>query len=200
MSSPEIYPLPKAAFVLREPVREVRRTVERKHVDCQLVSYGGRKVRALDHKTLVFLSWARDHRDDLNAALWGKLYAALQQHAELPTHLEAGVFRASLDEAAQQVDDRLQALRDLETSVEHDAKGDVVLKGTRVEVHRLAALLDGGMAIEDVLRDYPSLSRDQLAFAEAYAAAHPKAGRPYPKLTAKAALAQADLSALDLDD
>ncbi|WP_408004521.1 DUF433 domain-containing protein [Pseudorhizobium endolithicum] len=42
-----------------------------------------------------------------------------------------------------------------------------------------------GATVEEVLRDYPSLKEQQVVAARAYAEAHSKAGRPYPKQTAK---------------
>lgn len=200
MSEAAVYPLAKAAFVLRERVDEVRRKVDRKEVEYQFISFGGRNVRAVDHKTLVFLCWAREHEEDLKPALRKKLYENLTRHKRLPSHITSGVFSASLDEAAKQVRARLETLRELETQVEQNAAGETVLKDTDVEVHRIAALLSGGMSVDEVREDYPSLTADQIAFAATYAAAHPKAGRPYPKLTAKAALARTDFSALDIDD
>lgn len=200
MSEAAIYPLAKAAFVLGENVGEVRRKVEREEVEYQLISFGGRKVRAVNHKTLVFLCWVREHDEDLKPALRKKLYESLTQQERLPTHITSGVFRASISEAAKRVRARLDTLRELESQVERNISGDAVLRGTDVEVHRIAALLSGGMSVDEVREDYPSLTADQIAFATTYAAAHPKAGRPYPKLTAKAALRQTDFSALDLDD
>lgn len=84
--------------------------------------------------------------------------------------------------------------------VEHDEHGIAVLKGTDVEVHRIAALLSGEMSVESVLEDYPSLTAEQVIFCHAYAAAHPEIGRRYPGITAKAAMRAADFSALDTDD
>jgi uncharacterized protein (DUF433 family) len=72
-----------------------------------------------------------------------------------------------------------------------------LIKGTDIEAHRIAALLDGGTSAEEVLRDYPSLKAKHILAAKTYAEANPKAGRPYPKLTAKAAMRAANLSALD---
>ena len=57
-----------------------------------------------------------------------------------------------------------------------------------VEAHRIAALVEGGMSVEDVLRDYPNLTAAQVEFALAYAKVNPKHGRPYPAHTVKAAL------------
>lgn len=89
---------------------------------------------------------------------------------------------------------------DLGPQVELNEDGRAVLKGTSVEAHRIAALIQGGMSREEVLGDYPSLNAEQVDFAVSYAAAHPNPGPPYPRLSAKAALRAADLSALDLDD
>lgn len=200
MPRSELFPLSQVAFVLREPVREIARTVEKQKVSCNWVRDGGRRVRAVDFNTLVFLDWEQGHRADVKPRLVQKFYADLQTHSRLPLHLSAGGITASFEEAAKRVHARVQKLRELEKEVERRDSGEVVLKGTNIEVHRIAALLDGGMTAEEVREDYPSLSVDQVTFAQAYSASHPKLGRPYPKLTAKAALRQVDFSSLNLDD
>jgi uncharacterized protein (DUF433 family) len=81
--------------------------------------------------------------------------------------------------------------------VEFRADGEPVLRGSDIEVYRVAALLAGGMSIEDVRSDYPSLSRAMIEAAKVYARAQPKPRRAYPKLTAKRALRGAGLEALD---
>ena len=200
MSTVQTFPLSQAAFVLREPIDEVRRTIERRQVEYHLVRHGGRKVRAVDLKTLVFLNWTYENHEDLKPSLWSKLYKNLSLHTELPSHIESGDFRASLDQATKRVKKRLETLQELEKQIRRTEEGNVVLKGTDIEVHRIEALLKGGMPIDEIVADYPSLTRDQIAFAQTYATAHPKPGRPYPKLTAKAALRQVDFSSLSLDD
>lgn len=85
-------------------------------------------------------------------------------------------------------------------AVDRDKHGNVVLKGTDVEVYRIAALIAAGVSVGSVLEDYPSLTADQIVFSQVYATAHPIRGRLYPPMTAKAAMRLADLSALDLDD
>lgn len=81
--------------------------------------------------------------------------------------------------------------------VEFRADGEPLLKGTKVEVHRIAALLDGGASIGQVLEDYPSLSRENVETAKTYARAYPRATRPYPRTSIKRALQGAQLEALD---
>lgn len=72
-----------------------------------------------------------------------------------------------------------------------------LLEDTVIEVYRIAALLDGGASVDEILEDYPSLFREQVETARAYADADPKAGRPYPSASVKRALRGAGLEALD---
>jgi len=73
-----------------------------------------------------------------------------------------------------------------------------LLEGTAVEIYRITALLDGGASVDEVLEDYPSLSRQQVETARAYADVRPKTGRPdYPRTSVKQALREAGLEALD---
>jgi uncharacterized protein (DUF433 family) len=75
--------------------------------------------------------------------------------------------------------------------------GEPMIKGTAIEVHRIAALLEGGMTAEEIAEDYPGLTRDQIEAAREFAVAHPKAGRPYPKTTFKRLLQNSRLHELD---
>ena len=77
------------------------------------------------------------------------------------------------------------ALRHGSPGVEIDARGRAVIAGTTVEAHRIAALLDGAMDVDEVLRDYGTLDRAQVLAAKAYADEHPWVGPPYPRLTGK---------------
>jgi Protein of unknown function (DUF433) len=91
---------------------------------------------------------------------------------------------------------RTRMLEELAEKVEF-ATMAALIKGTDIEVHRIAALLEGGVAVDDILADYPSLTRDAIDTAKLYADAHPKPRRPYPRNTTKRALRGAGLEALD---
>jgi len=92
---------------------------------------------------------------------------------------------------------RARELAGLADKVDYRADGEPVLKGTAIEVHRIAALLDGGLSAQDICTDYPLLDPALVQVARAYAEAHPKPGRPYPRTTLKRALKGAGLEALD---
>lgn len=56
--------------------------------------------------------------------------------------------------------------------------GTPVIKGTRLNVHAVAGRLEHGERVEDLLKDYPTLTREQIEAAHLYARANPLRGRP----------------------
>lgn len=48
--------------------------------------------------------------------------------------------------------------------------GQACVKGTRIPVHQLVHMLANGDTIEDLLREYPSLSREDILASLEYAA------------------------------
>lgn len=48
--------------------------------------------------------------------------------------------------------------------------GQACVKGTRIPVHQIVGMLAGGDSIEELLREYPSLSREDVLACLAYAA------------------------------
>ena len=48
--------------------------------------------------------------------------------------------------------------------------GQACVKGTRIPVHQIVAMLANGDTIEDLLSEYPSLSREDIMAGLAYAA------------------------------
>jgi uncharacterized protein (DUF433 family) len=83
------------------------------------------------------------------------------------------------------------------SGIEIDGQGRAVIAGTTIEAHRIAALLDGEMDVDEVLGDYISLTRAQVLSAKAYADAHPWTGEPFPPLTAKKAMREAKLEGFE---
>ena len=77
-----------------------------------------------------------------------------------------------------------RGVRDLEASEAIVTKdkgtlgGEPVFKGTRIPVYGIAAMLDAGATVEDLLSGYPKLTERMLDLARIWAAAHPRRGRP----------------------
>ncbi len=78
-----------------------------------------------------------------------------------------------------------------------DEQGRAVIAGTTIEAHRIAALLDGGMDVDEVVSAFVSLTQAQVLAAKAYADAHPWTGEPYPPMTAKKAMREAKLDGFE---
>ena len=188
----------EAAFVLREPVRAVKKALDAGPVRPVLLRRAGAPVRAIEWRDLFYLYAVRALRDELTPKARTEFYEALQQAPiERGDEVRFGRFRISVSDLVKDVERRTTDLTALADKVEFRADGEPMLKGTSTEVYRIAALLEGGAPIEQVLEDYPSLSRNQVETAQAYAEAYPKAGRPYPRTSVKRALQGAGLEALD---
>jgi uncharacterized protein (DUF433 family) len=56
--------------------------------------------------------------------------------------------------------------------------GTPVIRGTRITVYSVVGRLDHGDRIEDLLEDYPHVSREAFEAAAIYARTHPFVGRP----------------------
>jgi uncharacterized protein (DUF433 family) len=67
-----------------------------------------------------------------------------------------------------------------------------MVPGTRIPVYKISALLDGGMDVAAVMRDFPSLNTVQIEDARKYAKANPNLGRQYAKRSLKSALQDMD--------
>ena len=61
--------------------------------------------------------------------------------------------------------------------------GQACVKGTRIPVHQLVSMLANGDTFEDLLREYPSLSLEDIQACLAYVAALAEEGvTPLPEL------------------
>lgn len=188
----------EAAFVLQEPIKNVKKALDGGPVRPTLLRKAGSSVRAIDWSDLFYLYAVRTLRAELTRKARGEFYEALKhQWGTQADEVRFGRFRVAIADLRREVEQRTRCLAELADHVEFSRDGEALLKGTDIEVYRIAALLDGGMQVESVLADYPSLTRDQVLVAKVYADAHPKPGRPYPPITAKQAMRGAGLDALD---
>jgi uncharacterized protein (DUF433 family) len=155
-------------------------------------------VRAIEWSDLFYLFAVRTLQEELTPKARVEFYEAIRRRPlERGREVQFGRIRVAVADFFDEVEKRTRKLSELYDKVEFRSDGEPLLKGTDIEAYRVAALLDGGITVDAVLADYPSLSRDAVETAKAYADTHPKAGRPYPRTTAKRALRGAGLEALD---
>jgi uncharacterized protein (DUF433 family) len=197
---PEEWTVAQAAFVLNEPLDAFKKAVERGPVRPRVVRIGGLRIRKFDLGDLVFLHAQRELKSELTPKGRAELYEAFTKlpHHGARSEVAFGHFKFEFGRHLKEVESKVQELEKLSSEID-DSRGEALIKGTRVEAFRIAALLDGGMTVAAVLRDYPSLTEHQVLAAKAYAEINPKVGRPYPKTTAKAAMRKSGLDALDAE-
>lgn len=53
-------------------------------------------------------------------------------------------------------------------------RGEPVIRGTRITVYTIAALVERGTPVDEILRHYPSLTAEQVEAAHRYAQAQPR--------------------------
>ncbi|MFO1061794.1 MAG: DUF433 domain-containing protein [Dongiaceae bacterium] len=195
--SPTRFTPAEAAFLLDEPVKAIRKALDRGPIDRRQVGGESGSARSVSWADVVYLFIERDLQDELTPRARADLYRALRRMpVENVDAVRFGRYTVDIRDLKARAYRRLRAFCALEDKVELSDNGEVLLRGRGVEVHRIAALLKGGMTPQEICADNPSLTPDDVATAKAYATAHPKAGRPYPPITAKRALAGAGLEAL----
>jgi uncharacterized protein (DUF433 family) len=193
------YTTAEVAFLLREPIKAVKKALDEGPVEAGLARKpGARPVREIAWSDLLYLFAIRSLKDELTPKARTDFYHALKATPIDRVHeVRFGRISVAIDDLKTEVEKRARELAHLAQMVEFREDGEAILKGTRIEAHRIAALLAGGMTPEQVAEDYPSLSLDQIATAKAYSEAYPKSGRPYPANTVKRTLKGAGLDALD---
>jgi uncharacterized protein (DUF433 family) len=71
------------------------------------------------------------------------------------------------------------------------------IPGTEIPLYRISALLDGGMTIQQVIEDFPSLTADQVVMASNHARQYPNFGKPYPQKSLKRLLRDSGFAQLE---
>ena len=181
--------LPQAAQALGMDVGAVRKSVDRGWLTPTYMQIGGRRIRALDGIDIVCL--IINH--SVTAKVRNQVYSALKHWPEdrpvrgtVALQVDAPTGRRTIDVPLDRsVGEALDCIESLERSEEIIDPSNATIRGTSIEAHRIAALIDGDMRQDEVLRDYPNLTAAQVEAAVAYARANPKQGRPFPSRTVK---------------
>lgn len=184
----------EAAFVLREPVRAVKKALDRGPVRPVLHPRSRTSVRKISWADLFYLFAVRVLGEDLTPKARAELYEAVQRaQPSAADEVRFGRFRIVVADLVDEVKKRVADLAELQNKVALADNGKALLDARGIEVHRIAALLRGGLSVNAVMEEYPFLSQDAVETAWAYAQAFPRPGRPYPRTTAATARREAAL-------
>lgn len=181
----------EAAFVLDAPPKSITKLLDTYPEKGRVAKRGGVQVRQVTVPALLFILALKDAEEDLSPkgrkGLFDALKKSIEQSDVRTVHF--GALKLDVLKYERDLEQRLDRYQKLKESVVVSGAGaEPLIKGTNIGVYRISALLDGGMSEAEILRDYPSLKREHLESAKAYAAANPKHGRPYPKTTLKKSL------------
>lgn len=78
-------------------------------------------------------------------------------------------------------------------------KSTPLIEGTNIPVYRISALLQGELTIEQVMEDFPSLTRKQIVDAGKFAKKHPNIGDEYPPVSFKRLLMTSGFSKVEAE-
>ncbi|EIF29069.1 hypothetical protein BCh11DRAFT_04501 [Burkholderia sp. Ch1-1] len=194
--------LREAAFIFNSPFKDVVRLIDEHAGMARIYRRQPGSVRQLSFADLIYLQAVFDMGELLTPKGRWELHQTLLEAQALnkeKEEVQLGRFVFPLHRVEADVHRRLDELNRLKAGVEGNPD-DPFIKGTHVEVYRVAALLEGGSSPRDVRADYPSLTTDQTEFAGTYSKAIPKKGRPYPKKSFRRSLEGLDLDSLGLGD
>jgi uncharacterized protein (DUF433 family) len=156
-----------------EPVAKVR--------TAQIGQIKGVGSRFLTGEDLVRLRVWRGVGDTLSAERRQRLFVAIAAKPNAKTVKADELLIVDVGEARKQVDRGVRDLEAAEAIVMKDKGtlgGEPVFKGTRIPVYGIAAMLDAGATVDELLSGYPKLTARMLDLARIWATAHPRRGRP----------------------
>ncbi len=149
----------------------------------------GAQVRVIGWSDLLYLFVVRALRVDLTPKARAEFYEALSRaQPDCADEVRFGRFHVAVADLVDELKQRTTELDELRGKVEFADNGNAVLASRGVEVHRIAALLNGGLSVNAVLEEYPFLSEDAVEVARTYAQTWPRPGRPYPRTTSNRAM------------
>jgi len=187
----ETWTMAQAAMIIEKPPEVLQKTVERATVKPSLARRAGRQVYVFGMRDLVFYRALDDLKEGLTIRKVFEVYSILKEMPDGAAigSVEVGHLKYDFKPYVRLVKARVEETEKLLKLI--DASGpEPVIRGTGINAYRIAALGDG-MSVAEILEDYPALTERQVQAAKAYAESSPKAGRPYPKSTAKRAMREA---------
>jgi uncharacterized protein (DUF433 family) len=178
-----LYTPAEAAAVSGLALRAVNNVIDKRIVEVAKPSAAGKRSvrRYLTGSHLLCLR--------LEHSLAGRLPVDRRQglFREVAAQPEAKMLKADdllfvdVDAARRDVTARMLDLDEAERLIHSDKEtlgGEPVFKGTRIPVYSIAAMLEAGASVDDLLSGYPKLDAHMLELGRLWAAAHPRRGRP----------------------
>jgi uncharacterized protein (DUF433 family) len=174
----------EAAFATDLSEKTINQAIDRAEVETLPARRAEDRERMLAFPDLVYLRLRNRVGSLLSAEGKRRLRDELVQAAGGPRHpdvISIGPINVHIAVEVGALRERLKEMERLWSFVTIDPEvraGEPVVHGTRIAVHTLADLAAQGAPEKELLEDYPSLSRESLNAALAWARMYPRRGRP----------------------
>ena len=173
----------EAAFATGLSEKTINQAIDRAEVGEPVRSPAGSE-RVLAFPDLLYLRLRNDVGRLLSAEGKRKLRQQLcdsTRERRKPTVVSIGMVDVQVEPEVRALEEKLVQIEEARTVVVSDPEvraGEPVVRGTRIPVHMLADLVHQGADDEELLEDYPALTKESLNAALLYARMYPRRGRP----------------------
>jgi uncharacterized protein (DUF433 family) len=171
----------EAAVLTRLTVKAVNNAIDKKTVLAIAGSRAGNATRLLDFRALISLTLERRLAERFAPELRRAVFDALAAAPRNTVSLDGGFLTLDLRGPRQELATSLRALRRARQIVMSDPEimgNEPVFRGTRIQAHLIATLLEQGTTNDELMANYPRLTPEMIQLAPIYAAAYPLRGRP----------------------
>lgn len=170
--------LNEAGFVVEQSSTAINRAVDKGVIKASLQRRGKARLRKIGEPELRYLAIAGLVAKDLTPAARKKVYDAFRRLPAAEHRLDLGVIKLEFQDVDRRIAERLARLMATKDKVDADGP-EPHLKGSDISIYVIAGLARG-QSIDEIIHDYPMLTREQVEAAVTYAQVYPRSGRPRP--------------------
>jgi uncharacterized protein (DUF433 family) len=173
----------EAAFVSGVSRQTVNQAIDRGEIRTRRLRYetdaSGRTVGVAE---LIYLHVADYLSTKGRRTVYKKLIRFNVDLESVPPAIELeGGVRLDITASVAEIRARLDELSRIKRVVEENPEirgGEAVFRGTRIPVQMIADFVRQGIPAEEILEDYPALTRESLEIATRFVELYPRRGRP----------------------
>lgn len=199
MAATQTLTLSEAGYVLDRSTTTLNKAVDTGVIRATQRKVGKGVQRLVGPAELRFLRLADELDKDLTPTGRRRLYESLRKLSANTHMVRWGKLDLDLARIDSDLEVRLARLEQIRNWIDR-REDQALIRDTAIPAHQVAALAKE-QTVEEILSDFPSLSKAQVEAAIDYAKAYPKRGRPYAPRTLKRTLSEmADLGVFDEDD
>jgi uncharacterized protein (DUF433 family) len=173
----------QASAVAKLPLKAVHKLIDGRLIHPRRARRGNETQRLLSREQVVYLRLEAEGVRLLPVSSRREVARALESTPGVDIVAVSGssVLIVEVKTARLEVERELKRLRKVEQMVVSDPEimsGTPVYRQTRIPIELVAAMMDQGASVEEILDGYPALSREQVNLAPLYVKAFPRRGRP----------------------